>query len=441
MDTARDIFQDELAGQIESCPQLRTDRVWRRYLLWKQTRNPALRKSIELRVNMLRGSNAYLAMNDPFHPSPRNELVQNALIELPARIVPTGGRFAISREDIGDHIIVPAANNSGKSNIAKWVAWKLLAAREKKITVWIFTFAKTTDEYHPLTNSGAQILFIDGTELRINPYEPVGPSGPWAMQLSKAHSHWGEYYLGPEGREHSILASVYERLGTDRLGYCPTIFEVMQANREADAPPRTPEFNYQGMLETRYRSIRAGWGKVLLCRKGFPIAQLAKTNMVVGLQSMGRFGEQLAQDLILRLVRHRDVFGLPEDGTENLVILEDAMRVFSRQPEKDSSGPEKGIPIMSEMVFSARARGVHMMVLLQSPSLASLALLGNAGLRFMGRLDDNKSLTDMALSMGCCEPKHFQACRQLKIGQFIVKTRRYPTPFIVEFDRFEAPRP
>lgn len=120
-------FQDDLAARIQGSPFLRKDEaIWRLYMAWVRNRSLALRQAIERRLDAVAERERWMEMQDPFHPSPLDELAADADFVLPATIIPTGGKLGMKTQWIEGHVLVIASSNAGKTTIALHWAKALL---------------------------------------------------------------------------------------------------------------------------------------------------------------------------------------------------------------------------------------------------------------------------------------------------------------------------
>ena len=409
----------------------------RRLIALQNSGSETLRKSLDTRMKYAFCIDELRKSKDPFHPSPSDELSTDADILLSAEIPATQCQLGIKFDDLNGNTLIMGASNAGKSNTAKCIIDLLM--QSKKYTVWIITREKPYDEYSFMAGYNEPVLFIEGNQWKVNPFEPVGPSVEWSLLASRLQAFEHSFFQGTEGRASNIINSLYERFDTDRTGRVPAIIDVIRENEEQTAPRFDPEFNYRTMYNARLQSLFKAPGGIFNCRKGYPIEKLATQHMVLDLHRYGRHADFIILELILRLKTYRDINKLQPDGRQNIIILEDAFRVFPRQPEKSYNSPDKGIPISSEIIMTIRSRDIHLIVLLQDRDLAATALINNTALKFMGMMNEGKNLREMAMSMGCTKEEHFLACHKLQQGQFLVKTPRYPTPFVVQFPKFPEP--
>lgn len=351
------------------------------------------------------------------------------------REVALANEFGIATVDLRAHTLVTGLTGMGKSTTIREVLSQV------KTPFLVLEPAKS--EYRNLQIGGQPIrVYTAGDEsvvpFRINPFE-LSPE-------DTVHSHIDA--LGAilnsafpmEGPMAALveqgLVRAYENTGWDiasgappASGAVPTMdsfYNDLAAVIDEQKLSGDYGSNIRGALLTRINSLRIGpRGRMFNSETTFDVADLLSRPTVIEMRKVGNDESKafLTGILMLRIYKHFESLGESET-LKNLLVLEEAHRVFKREPGKNNSlvgnnTSQHAVEIFENILSEVRAYGLGIVIADQLPLRLSEGAIKNTNLKIAHRLGAREDAEEIGGSMGL-DPEHSAFLNRLKVGEALV---------------------
>ena len=343
--------------------------------------------------------------------------------------------FGISTADLRAHTLVTGLTGMGKSTTIREIL------SQARVPFLVLEPAKS--EYRNLQIDGQPIrVYTAGDEsvvpLRINPFE-LSPG-------DTVHSHIDA--LGAilnsafpmEGPMAALveqgLVHAYENAGWDiasgappASGAVPTMdsfYHDLEAVIKEQELSGDYGSNIRGALLARINSLRIGpRGRLFNSETPFDVAELLSRPTVIEMRKVGNDESKsfLTGILMLRIYKYFESLGESEN-LKNLLVLEEAHRVFRRQTGKNNSlvgnnTAQHAVVIFENILSEVRAYGLGIVIADQLPLRLSEGSIKNTNLKIAHRLGAREDAEEIGGSMGL-DPEHSAFLNRLKVGEALV---------------------
>lgn len=351
------------------------------------------------------------------------------------REVAIANDFGITTADLRAHTLVTGLTGMGKSTTIR----EVLA--QAGVPFLVLEPAKS--EYRSLHIDGEPIrVYTAGDEsvvpLRINPFE-LSPG-------DTVHSHIDA--LGAilnsafpmEGPMAALveqgLVRAYENAGWDIAsgaspanGAVPTMDSFYNDLATViDEQKLSGDYgsNIRGALLTRINSLRIGpRGRLFNSETPFDIEDLLSRPTVIEMKKVGNDESKafLTGILMLRIYKYFESIG-ESNALRNLLVLEEAHRVFKRESGKSNSlvgnnTAQHAVEIFENILSEVRAYGLGIVIADQLPLRLSEGAIKNTNLKIAHRLGAREDAEEIGGSMGL-DIGHSAFLNRLKVGEALV---------------------
>lgn len=361
----------------------------------------------------------------------------------------------IPKKEINRHMFVCGKTGSGKSNTVT----SFLTQLQDSLNYLVIEPVK--GEYHALPNIRRYNMIAGDLEycMQMNPFWfPVGSSLQYHVDsLKLIISAAFDLYAAMPNILEQCLYRVYINCGWDFVsgknmyeGKLPEEYlfptfqslceEVEQYLSESAFGDET-RGDYEGALLSRLRSFTSGIkGLLLNTNKHIPVQDWAEKNVVVELDALADdadkaivMGALLIQYFqYVKYIKHaKDAEGVK--NLEHLFVLEEAHHLFKEKASKTSS--TKGtsgssstqlVEMLDNLLAEARCYGEGFVIVDQSPSNVSTAVLKNTGVKIVHRSDYGDDVT--VLQKVLLLEEHDRTTARLKIGHALVRYGTMASP-------------
>jgi len=294
---------------------------------------------------------------------------------------------------------------------------------ERGIPVWWFD---SEDEMAPLLADLDDILFIDESDLRFNPFEAPPGCDP-SQYLDKVVSRFRETLYFRDGSVNltrSVCKTLLEQQGGFSLGdiYRSLLRMKFKVNQRT-----------AGYWETccnRFSDLLSSLGKVIDVRQGHDIGRLLERSVVWRLRTLS--DDHLAfltSCLLLWVENYRPVHYDWE--LKNIFTFDEVTRVCNLGRERRADTSE---PFFYDFARTCRKRGIGLAVATQTPGLLSVPVLANLSTWYAFRPVDSYSTRVIASSMGLSdEQMEYLKGLEKEMGRVVsVRHPDHPFPFLVQ---------
>lgn len=378
----------------------------------------------------IRSTRRYSVNPETIYDKP--DIVLGALCD---REVAIANEFGITTADLRAHTLVTGLTGMGKSTTIREIL--------SQADVPFLVLEPAKSEYRNLRIGGQPIrVYTAGDEsvvpLRINPFE-LSPG-------DTVHSHIDA--LGAilnsafpmEGPMAALveqgLVRAYENAGWDiasgappKSGAVPTMDSFYNDLAAViDEQKLSGEYgsNIRGALLTRINSLRIGpRGRLFNSETPFDVAELLSRSTVIEMRKVGNDESKafLTGILMLRIYKFFESRGESEN-LENLLVLEEAHRVFKRTSGKSDSlvgnnTAQHAVEIFENILSEVRAYGLGIVIADQLPLRLSEGAIKNTNLKIAHRLGAREDAEEIGGSMGL-DPEHSAFLNRLKVGEALV---------------------
>lgn len=366
------------------------------------------------------------------------------------REVALTNKFGITTADLRAHALVTGLTGMGKSTTIR----ELLS----QTSVPFLVLEPAKSEYRNLKIAGQPIrVYTAGDEsvlpFRINPFE-LSPG-------DTVHSHIDA--LGAilnsafpmEGPMAALveqgLVRAYENAGWDiasgappASGAVPTMdsfYSDLAAVIDEQKLSGDYGSNIRGALLTRINSLRIGpRGRLFNSETPFDVAELLSRPTVIEMRKVGNDESKafLTGVLMLRIYKHFESLGESET-LRNLLVLEEAHRVFKRESGKNNSlvgnnTAQHAVEIFENILSEVRAYGLGIVIADQLPLRLSEGAIKNTNLKIAHRLGAREDAEEIGGSMGL-DPEHSAFLNRLKVGEALVHASSLSEPVHVRIHK------
>lgn len=203
--------------------------------------------------------------------------------------------------------------------------------------------------------------------------------------------------------------------------------------------------DYEGALLSRLRSFTSGIkGLLLNTSRHIPVEEWTQQNIVVELDSLADDADKaiIMGALLIQYFQYVK-YVQPHDSThdlKHLFVLEEAHHLFKEKaPTASSSGKGSGgssstqlVEMLGNLLAEARAYGEGFIIVDQSPSNVSTAVLKNTGIKVVHRTDfgDDVAVLQKALLLD----ENDKAPAYLAVGRALIRYGEMPSPCEVQID-------
>ena len=362
----------------------------------------------------------------------KKDIVIGALCD---REVALTNEFGFSTDDLRAHTLVTGLTGMGKSTTIREII--------SQADVPFLVLEPAKSEYRNLKIGGQQIrVYTAGDEsvvpFRINPFE-LSPG-------DTVHSHIDA--LGAilnsafpmEGPMAALveqgLVRAYENAGWDiasgappASGAIPTMdsfYNDLAAVIDEQKLSGDYGSNIRGALLTRINSLRIGpRGRLFNSETPFDVKELLSRSTVIEMRKVGNDESKafLTGILMLRIYKHFESLGESEN-LRNLLVLEEAHRVFKRESGKNNSlvgnnTAQHAVENFENILSEVRAYGLGIVIADQLPLRLSEGAIKNTNLKIAHRLGAREDAEEIGGSMGL-DPEHSAFLNRLKVGEALV---------------------
>ena len=393
----------------------------------------------------IRSTRRYSVNPETLYDDP--DIVIGALCD---REVALANKFGITTSDLRAHTLVTGLTGMGKSTTIREIL--------SQADVPFLVLEPAKSEYRNLQIGGQPIrVYTAGDEavvpFRINPFE-ISPG-------DTVHSHIDA--LGAilnsafpmEGPMAAIveqgLVRAYENAGWDiasgappASGAIPTMdsfYNDLAAVIDEQNLSGDYGSNIRGALLTRINSLRIGpRGRLFNSETPFNVAELLSRPTVIEMRKVGNDESKafLTGILMLRIYKYFESLGESEN-LRNLLVLEEAHRVFKRESGKNNSlvgnnTAQHAVEIFENILSEVRAYGLGIVIADQLPLRLSEGAIKNTNLKIAHRLGAREDAEEIGGSMGL-DPEHSSFLNRLKVGEALVHCSSLSEPVHVHVSK------
>lgn len=351
------------------------------------------------------------------------------------REVAIANEFGITTADLRAHTLVTGLTGMGKSTTIREIL------SQSGVPFLVLEPAKS--EYRNLRIDGQPIrVYTAGDEsvvpLRINPFE-LSPGDTVHSHIDALAAILNSAFP-MEGPMAALveqgLVKAYENAGWDTAsgapptsGAIPTMdsfYHALEAVIDAQKLSGDYGSNIRGALLTRINSLRIGpRGRLFNSETPFDMAELLSRPTVIEMRKVGNDESKafLTGILMLRIYKYFESEGESEN-LRNLLVLEEAHRVFKREPVKNNSlvgnnTAQHAVEIFENILSEVRAYGLGIVIADQLPLRLSEGAIKNTNLKIAHRLGAREDAEEIGGSMGL-DPEHSAFLNRLKVGEALV---------------------
>jgi len=230
--------------------------------------------------------------------------------------------FAYPFDWLNQHGFIGGGTGTGKTNALYGIALQTM----QHCPVWVFDRDK--QDYRHLLRLKPELLVLDATELRYNPFEvPPGVKAEHHMTAALTVFMKSNSLLdGSENLGTKALYELYEARGIfqGKDAY-PTLFDLRDKIKSYKLNPYSRDAGYRDSLLNRLESYVLAAPELYGCSRGFPIAELAERSMVLEVKGLHeRHGRCLLNWVLFSLFLYRIANGQRGNTLRNLVIIDEA---------------------------------------------------------------------------------------------------------------------
>ena len=358
--------------------------------------------------------------------------------------------FGITTADLRAHTLVTGLTGMGKSTTIREIL--------SQTDVPFLVLEPAKSEYRNLSAGGAPIrVYTAGDEsavpLRINPFE-LSPGDTLHSHIDALGAILNSAFP-MEGPMAALveqgLVRAYGNAGWDIAsgkppdsGAVPTMDSFHDdLAKVIDEQNLSGDYgsNIRGALLTRINSLRIGpRGRLFNSETPFDVKGLLSRPTVIEMRKVGNDESKafLTGVLMLRIYKHFENLG--ESGElRNLLVLEEAHRVFKRVSEKSNSlvgnnTAHHAVEMFENILSEVRAYGLGIVIADQMPLRLSAGAIKNTNLKIAHRLGAREDANEIGGSMGL-DPEHSAFLNRLKVGEALVHCASLSEPVHVRIRR------
>ena len=370
----------------------------------------------------------------PFKPYPSQEELQGYLKLAKVKIHDHDKKFVrqpfwgIHPFDVLSGILLGGKPKVGKTTFIFKLVFTLMAYIEKyNLDTSIWLFDNKTD-YAALARYFPDALVIDSSNMFLNfleYHEAVGRQ-KWINNLVEVLCNI--LYL-MEGSSNLFSAAIDELFKIyEGSGFNPTVNDLIKYLLQRDHGKSSRVNEYRGSITNRLEGILSSMGNLLNVSKGLNFeGDLANRRLVVfSLHDLTPTGQALMTMIpILRIFNYRIALGQRFNYPRNVLIFDEAKRIFPKRAEFSHSGAS----VSTKLFLESREFGFSFIVGDHMINELSDAVK-NAYTRVMFRLADY-TIPEVARNLYLTN-EQAEYFFHLKQGEAIVRYDRYPYPFVIE---------
>ena len=348
------------------------------------------------------------------------------------------------------HVLVTGANGSGKTNtifnilsetLTRNLPFLILEPAKTEYVEWAISFNKQLEDDHRNGKRLDQkpiIVFIPGksvykwhnpsgiienvpiNQLRFNPFEVIGNGSSNVLaHIDRIKATFGSafpmYDILPVVLE-TLLFHIYKEAlncSDDEKPKCPQLLHMracLEGVINSLGYDQRNRDNIKAAMMVRVNSLLSGWKKDLFdnpCLIGMSWEDLFNGRCVINLSAMGDDTDRaFVMSVLLQflyeyriLESEKDGFSFSANDLRHLVVVEEAHRVMSFNPDPDSPQAKCG-QLFSNMLSEIRAYGQGLVIVDQVPGRLIPDAIKNTNLKIIHRLIAADDIDAVASSMG-----------------------------------------
>lgn len=331
------------------------------------------------------------------------------------------GEFTLSDSDLVRHIALYAQTGHGKSTVL------YIVIKQHLLNNTPFVFYDQKEDGRALLREHKQLIVIPWKKLVWNPLRP-----PPGMDLANWWSNLSQicgYSFGWFVASSNYLLEHMDRLDRKEI---PTMQELYSSivNTEETSRRRS---EYHDVVENRLRAIVSVFGDNLATREGIPIEKLCELPVVIELSGLRPTEANWLVEVMLSWIYFYRLYNAQRgEKLRQVIIIDEAHRIFDRSKEFRETAQEMGTPIISIFPSQFRDFGTGLCLSSQTPSFLMETVHANTLIKIVGNLGNGNDIEAISNAMGLDEETR-ESIHKLKRGQWIVRmSDRYTEPFLIE---------
>jgi hypothetical protein len=329
-------------------------------------------------------------------------------------------KLFIPLESFQRHSLVVGMTGTGKSTLVKSLIPQFI---KMGIGVWIFDHE---NEYKSLIRNVEpdKMLVLDHETDKDNLLEPADlvARERWrSVLLAVLREQW------LRDGSLNLLGDVLSQV-CSREGRKPNVLDVFMQLKAMQFKPGTRYSGYHESAINRIAGLLDDMGKVLLCERGYRLADLMDKCVVFNISAMSDVRRHFYVTLkMLRVMTFLEK--LPPKGLRILFIIDEAHRFYNKEIARKRS--DMGEPLMFANARTFAKRGIGCFYLDQIPSELPPAPRGNVNNIFCARLTNGECIRWAEKAMNLT-PQRAQKIPLIEDRHFLFLSGEFPNVLLLE---------
>ena len=332
------------------------------------------------------------------------------------------------------HFLVTGSSGSGKSNLLYLLANHFLEFDKQfpnQVKVFIFAYKK---DFRGLIKYFPDILGIPWEDYRINPLNPMGIDfNTYINTFIDVLGHSLKVWLGTRANMRERINHLKQNLGRQ-----PTIHDFIEELKKQ----RSKKGRYRDLSEAaliKLESMLYQMEAQFDCETGIPFDKLHNQNLILEIpEGLGReFRSFNVLYPIFWIYLYRASLS-PEQQKQfplTFFMLDEGAEIFDKRTEEQQG---ETLPIIHPMLSQSRQHRLGFQVGVQIYSNLATSIKANNFTTITLNAVMGEDLMALQRSLSLTrEQRAFIG--QLRTGEAVVKTRKYPEPFIIKIPKYNMP--
>lgn len=314
--------------------------------------------------------------------------------------------YYLPLEELTGHQLTIGITGAGKTTLHFNTIDQLL------VPFWVFDLKQ---DYRHLIRQRDDILVLPHEILRFNPLEP--PLGVedeiWAATFAEIFCGTFDLLEGSSSFLRPLLKELYQDKDEP-----PTLFELERRVNEPGINFVLPVAKFQNRITWRIKGLRSDTHKITNCRKGYPIHNLLKRNVIFEFDGLPTTTQNFLMEILLAWIYcYRKEQNQRGGQLRHVTILDESHTIFSWYKEQQLAA---GIPEIDKLIKLMREFGEGLIAADQEASKLTDSIKSNTKTKVLLATGDHREFQAITESMKLT-PLQKEWAKTLDTGQAIIQ--------------------